>query len=80
MPPTYTQDILNPSKYTIYHGSEIRSATKEECIGLEPMATWNYDNIEERLNDYYANRPNEFVEYTLNANIYEYYHQNTESV
>ena len=74
LPPVYTQDILNPSRFTIYERAGIREAKKEECTGLELLATWTYENVEQRLNDYYANRKNEFVDFMLSADLHGLYH------
>ena len=75
LPPVYTQDILNPTKFTIYSEKEIRQASKEECLGLELLATWTHKNIEERLNDYYLHRKNEFVDFMLKADLHGLYYQ-----
>jgi len=73
LPPVYTQDILNPSKFTIYYQKIARPATKEECLGLEGGGIiWGYSLIEQRLNDYYQNRYNQFVDYMLSARMAEY--------
>jgi hypothetical protein len=73
LPPVYIQDALNPSKYQIFKGKEIRTATKEECIGLECLSAWSYENVEHRLNDHYAGRENLFVKFMLNADIQSYF-------
>ncbi len=39
-----------------------RPATYEECLGLEVAAVWDPHHVEERLRDYFAGRPNKWVE------------------
>jgi hypothetical protein len=34
-PPTFIQDVINPSKFRIYHKGEMREATEEEIQGLD---------------------------------------------
>ncbi len=64
LPPTFIQDALNPDKFEIIEGDELfpRSATREECLGLERTSVWDYNHVEKRLNDHYANRPNAYVD------------------
>jgi hypothetical protein len=40
-----------------------RPAEPEECVGLEAAAVWTADEVEARLGDHYAGRPNEHVAY-----------------
>lgn len=60
------QDLLPPKKLFLYHPydkvkyeiydpltNKISKATKEECVGLELMAIWDYGCIEERIRDHY---------------------------
>lgn len=60
--PMFIQDALNPNKFQIYLAGEIRSATKEECQDLECCAVWEPEHIVERINDYYKDVPNKWVE------------------
>jgi hypothetical protein len=69
-PPVYTQDRLNLTNYTIYKNGEEIPATKEDCIGLEYLMVWEKQEIEERLNDHYAGRKNQFVERMKRAEMY----------
>jgi len=64
--PLYTEDI-NTGEYTIYYNTTIRKATKEEIIGLESFTVWDWETIEQRLNDYYANRFNQDSYDSLNG-------------
>lgn len=70
-PPVYVQDRLNPTNYTIYRDGEETQATKEECIGLEFFMVWEKEEIEERLNDHFAGRINEFVDMMKRAEVYD---------
>ena len=80
LPPTYSQDILNPTKFEIHFDNYSRPATQEECLGLEVDSIWTYEGIEERLNDHYANRENEFLPFMLKADIHGYYYQNNTKI
>lgn len=60
--PMFIQDALHPERFEIYRGGVIRSATREECEGLERAAVWDPDHIEDRLRDHYAGIPNKWVE------------------
>jgi len=79
LPPIYRQDILNPKRFWIHHKNQVLEVDREACLGLEVMATWNYENIEKRLNDHYAKRPNDFVDYMKNADMHNYFHRNTKN-
>ncbi len=59
---TFIQDALNPEKFEIYLNGEIRSATKQECVGLDRCAVWEINHIEDRIKDHYNNKPNVWVE------------------
>jgi len=54
--------------FSIYwgNGNEIK-ATPTECVNLERAAVWESNHIENRLQDHFANRPNETVEYFKKA-------------
>jgi hypothetical protein len=54
-PPYLTCEIIDESWNT-------RSASPEECIGLEHAAVWEAEHVEERLRDHYAGRPNPHAE------------------
>ena len=62
-PPQFMQDILRKDQFRIYEkGGKIRSATKDECVGLERVAGWEPTHVEDRLRDHYAGRKNKWVE------------------
>lgn len=69
-PPKYTQDALNPDKYSIVYPDKQVDATKEECKGLEFWSVWTHENIEKRLNDYYSGSINPFVERMKRGEMY----------
>ncbi|MGH3859589.1 Imm26 family immunity protein [Actinokineospora sp.] len=64
VPDTYMQDIADPTRCTILdaHGG-MRPATIEECEGLERAAVWEAEQVERRIADHYAGRPNADVEH-----------------
>lgn len=63
VPPTFfRQDGLNPNKLFLHTAGIERPATREECVHLERAAVWEAEHVEERLRDYYAGRPNRWVE------------------
>jgi hypothetical protein len=61
-PPRFMQDALNLDSFSIYEKGKIRSATKEECIGLEREAVWDPGHVEDRIRDHYLGRKNKWVE------------------
>lgn len=70
MPPIYTQDILNPDRFTIYDNNGQHPATKEECVGLEYFRVWTHTSIEKRLSDHYAGKENPELKRILSAEKY----------
>jgi hypothetical protein len=60
--PKFMQDAFNPSKLALYVGGEIRPAGRAECEGLERMAVWDPEHVEQRLQDHLAGVPNVWVE------------------
>ncbi len=60
--PKFIQDALNPTKFEIYLGGQIRPATKDECINLDRCAVWAINHIEDRIRDHYNNVPNVWVD------------------
>jgi immunity protein 26 of polymorphic toxin system len=60
----FTQDILNLQDCRIFDtAGNVRSATPEECVGLEAAAVWERHHVEERLLDFFMGRPNAAVEH-----------------
>jgi hypothetical protein len=56
----FMQDLADYRKCRIFDSAGMsRSATPEECIGLERAAIWDDWHIEERLLDIFMGRPNE---------------------
>lgn len=60
--PTFIQDALDPGRFGLYVGGEIRPASRSECEGLERMAVWEPEQVEDRLRDHLAGVPNVWVE------------------
>ena len=56
------QNHLNHSELSLYIAGEVRPATREQCLGLERAAVWEPENIESRLADHYAGRPNAWAD------------------
>ncbi len=59
----FTQDIGNFRRCTIFDtaGNE-RVAEPHECVGLEPAAVWEQHHVEERMLDFFMDRPNAYLE------------------
>jgi hypothetical protein len=61
-PAFFIQDALNLAHFEISIGGKTRPASREECQGLERLAVWSANHIEDRLRDVHAGRPNKWVE------------------
>jgi len=61
-PASFIRDLLCPGRYRIYEDGKMREATRKECEGLEAAAVWEPEQVEDRLRDHYARRPNKWVE------------------
>ena len=61
-PPTFIQDPLNKNNFSIYANGEIKPSTRVQCTGLERMAVWEPEHVEERIQDQYAVRKNKWLE------------------
>jgi Immunity protein 26 len=59
---SFHQDLFDYRKCVIYDtdGME-RTATPEECEGLEPSSVWDAHHIESRLLDTFEGRPNKYA-------------------
>lgn len=63
IPEFFIQDWIDPNNCRIVDvNGTIRSATPEECMGIEPAITWSAENVEERIEDTRAGRPNRQLE------------------
>ncbi len=60
--PMYTEDTLN-DRIIIHFQSKRTIVTRDEVNNIESASVWDYGAIEKRLNDYYAGRKNEAVEF-----------------
>jgi len=59
----FMQDLTNYSNCKIMdEAGHARVATPEECIGLERVAVWESNHIEDRLLDTFLGRANKWVE------------------
>lgn len=62
IPLFFRQNVMNPRDCEIVDAAgNSMPATPEECVGLERSAVWSAEHIEERLIDYAAGRPNQYV-------------------
>ena len=63
IPKFFMQDIFDPQQCQVVdHLGGQRAATPPECVGLERLAVWAAEHIEERVRDHYENRPNAHLE------------------
>ncbi len=46
----------------LYHAGKTEPATVEQCADLECAAVWSAQHLEDRLADFFADRPNKWVE------------------
>lgn len=58
----FKQDPLSGALSTTRGGFEERTASADEVRGLERAAVWTPKQVVERLEDYFAGRPNKWVE------------------
>ena len=66
-PTFYKYDVIGKS-YSIYTDAKDIPATKSECLGLEAAAVWSQEHVESRLEDFYANKSNIWVESSRASN------------
>jgi hypothetical protein len=63
LPPQFVQDALQPHRFEIFYSDGTRKpTTASECKGLERVAVWTPETIQQRLNDHYAGHRNYSVE------------------
>lgn len=67
LPKKFIQDPINPNKFRIYDNGRIIPASKDECLGLERASVWEPEQVEQRIRDYYAGRPNQWIELDKNT-------------
>jgi hypothetical protein len=61
--PEFRQDpITGHLEISDDEGVTFRDATLDECRGLERLAVWEPEHVEDRLRDHYAGVPNKWVE------------------
>lgn len=62
--PQFLQDRTNPYECQLVYGEwDLHDALYYECIGLERVAVWAPEHVEERIRDYYDGKPNDYVEH-----------------
>jgi hypothetical protein len=61
-PPKYIKTIGHENRFEIYNNGKIHSATRDECIGLELMASWKKQHIDERLQCHYEGKTSWLME------------------
>jgi hypothetical protein len=61
----FTQDLADPKKCWLANTVPgfNKLVTPQECINLEPSMVWSFQLVEQRLKDYFENKPNKIVEY-----------------
>lgn len=63
VPERFIQVIGNSERFRIINFmGEMRESSREECKNLERAAVWAPEHVEDRVLDYYADRPNKWVE------------------
>jgi hypothetical protein len=58
----FKQDSIDKNKISLYKKGEEIPALPEECVNLERAAVWEPGHVEDRLRDYFLNKPNKWVE------------------
>lgn len=58
-PLKFIQDGLNPNNFELYNPNtgEITPTTKKKIIGLERASVWDKNHVEDRIIDYYNQKP-----------------------
>ncbi len=70
IPPQFIQDSIQTNQFEIvYDDGRKKKATAEECAGLERLAVWTPESIQERLIDHYAGRQNFWAKPTKKLKI-----------
>lgn len=59
--PKFVQDRSWPDDIQIYEKGCFRRATRAEAQGLERLAVWDPEHVEDRVRDAYAGRENKWV-------------------
>jgi hypothetical protein len=62
VPPTFIQDPIDKSIFSIYENGGIPAPTREQCRGLERASVWEPEHVEDRLRAHYAGKVNHIVE------------------
>lgn len=68
--PQYIQDAIQKDKFKLFYSNgKVKDVSLEEVRGLERVAVWTPEAIQERLNDHYAGRKNYSVESMLHPEL-----------
>lgn len=63
-PSFFKQDVGNKKLCWIVNSNgEEKQVEPTECIGLEKLAVWDYEQVESRLRDHYYKQENKFVKH-----------------
>jgi len=58
----FSQDALDPTKFSLWNGDRNWSVSREECEGLECAAVWDPNHVEDRIRDLADGVPNKWLE------------------
>lgn len=63
-PLQFVQDQMNPESVSLYdpNTGETRTASIDDCKGLERAAVWTAGQVQERILDYHEGKDNKWVE------------------
>ena len=61
-PPTFFKQDPVDKSLSLYVEGEEHPASLADCVGLERAAVWDPEQVEDRLRDHFAGRPNCWVE------------------
>jgi hypothetical protein len=56
----FMQDTISGA-FSLYVGGDIRTATRDECLGLERCEVWDPEHVEDRRRDHFSGSPNKWV-------------------
>jgi hypothetical protein len=62
LPVTFFKQDPISKELSLYVNAQEFPATREQCKGLERAAVWDPEHVEDRLSDYFAGVPNQWVE------------------
>ncbi|SHN34378.1 immunity 26/phosphotriesterase HocA family protein [Chitinophaga sp. CF418] len=64
LPMKFIQDPVDSSQFRLYdpNTGNMTKGQRKDCIDLEKAAVWEGEQVEERICDHYAGKPNRWVE------------------